>query len=128
MTGHQSVNWLGCIVNQCHLRFYTFGVRYGPTGQCNSAKISSCLMLLFLQNGVYIMHLLDTYSAGLSVITVSFLESIAIAWVYGLPHFNSDIMMMLGFRPNVYWQATWLVITPSLLIVSLICAFSVAFC
>ena len=48
------VNWLGCIVNQCDLGIYTFGVRYYPTeeysGWRNSAKIYSSLSLIFLSH------------------------------------------------------------------------------
>lgn len=81
-----------------------------------------CVGLFFIglpqcaKNGIYIMNLFDWYSAGFSLFIVSLLEVTAISWVYGLKQFNRDIEMMLGFKPNIYWQATWLVITPLLLL------------
>nr|KAG5698532.1 hypothetical protein BaRGS_023235 [Batillaria attramentaria] len=30
----------------------------------------------------------------------------------GYKNFSADIEMMVGFKPNIYWLATWLVITP----------------
>jgi hypothetical protein len=65
------------------------------------------------------MHLFDWYSAGFSLIIVSLLEVIAIAWIYGLKKFAYDIELMLGFRPNMYWIANWTFITPALLAVSI---------
>ena len=70
------------------------------------------------QNGIYIMELFNWYSAGFSLVIVSLLEVIAISWIYGLKRFCRDIELMIGFKPNIYWQATWLVITPIIMFVS----------
>lgn len=39
--------------------------------------------------------------------------------VTGFKNFSMDIEMMVGFKPNYYWLATWLVITPAAIVVSL---------
>ena len=37
--------------------------------------------------------------------------------VLGLNRFSEDIFMMIGRKPNIYFKATWLFVTPSLIIV-----------
>lgn len=39
--------------------------------------------------------------------------------VTGFKNFSMDIEMMVGFKPNYYWLATWLIITPAAIVVSL---------
>lgn len=41
------------------------------------------------RGGIYVMQLFDNYSAGYSLMIVSFFELIAIAWIYG----NSSVML-----------------------------------
>ena len=37
----------------------------------------------------------------------------------GLNKFSEDICMMLGRKPNIYFKATWVFVTPALIIVSI---------
>ena len=37
----------------------------------------------------------------------------------GLNKFSEDIFMMLGRKPNIYFKATWVFVTPALIIVSI---------
>lgn len=41
------------------------------------------LCLFVLQGGIYLVHLMDNYSAGFSLLIVAFTESLAIAYGYG---------------------------------------------
>lgn len=37
----------------------------------------------------------------------------------GWRRFSEDIEIMLGFKPNIYWIATWTVIAPIFIVVSM---------
>lgn len=39
--------------------------------------------------------------------------------IAGYPNFTKDICMMIGKKPSLFYTATWLVITPCLLLVRL---------
>ena len=45
-------------------------------------------VLLFLQGGIYIVQLLDTYGAPIAIIFVVFLEAVAVSWIYGNFHYT----------------------------------------
>lgn len=80
-----------------------------------------CILLFLLglpqcsRAGIYILELFSWYCAGFSLMAVSILECIAIAWVYGFKRFSKDIAMMIGHEPNIYWKATWVVLTPAMI-------------
>lgn len=61
-------------------------------------------------------HLLDTYSAGVSLLCSALFEAIAVSWFYGLDRFGQDVRCMLGSRPGLYWRVCWKFISPSFLI------------
>ncbi|XP_039265128.2 sodium-dependent noradrenaline transporter-like [Styela clava] len=66
--------------------------------------------------GIYILTLLDTHSAGTSLLFCVFLESTVVAWVYGVDRFSGDIEQMLGYIPNVLWRVCWKFISPAFLL------------
>ncbi|XP_070553426.1 sodium-dependent proline transporter-like [Ptychodera flava] len=76
-----------------------------------------------LNSGVYWTTLLDWYSASFALIIISILECLVVSLVYGIRRFCDDIKAMIGFRPNIYWQACWVVITPLILSAILIYSF-----
>ena len=63
------------------------------------------------------LTLLNDYSASYSLMVVCFCELIAVNYVYGNGKFCEDLELMLGFKPNIYWRACWLVITPLAILV-----------
>ena len=68
--------------------------------------------------GEYFLTLFDTYGAmGLTLIAL--IEILSLMYVYGHARFTDDIEEMTGIRPGVYWQLTWRLIAPLLLIVIL---------
>ncbi|KAL8582234.1 hypothetical protein ACOMHN_036991 [Nucella lapillus] len=62
--------------------------------------------------GMWVLTLMDWYSGSYNLMFVALAELICLMYVYGFRNFFSDIEMMIGHKPNVYWLATWLVITP----------------
>ena len=48
----------------------------------------------YFKGGIYVFTMLETYVAGLSLLTTVFFEAIAVSWIYG--------------KKNIYtkWQAT----------------------
>jgi hypothetical protein len=44
----------------------------------------SVVMTLGVQGGMYVLQLMDHYSAGFGVLLIALIECIAINWVYGI--------------------------------------------
>lgn len=75
------------------------------------------LLYFSLQGGVYLVNLLNVYGPGLSILFVVFVESAGVFWFYGVDNFSSDVEMMLGQRPGLYWRICWMYISPVFLLV-----------
>ncbi|KAJ8297497.1 hypothetical protein KUTeg_024028 [Tegillarca granosa] len=69
------------------------------------------------KGGIWIVTLMDNYTASYSLLIVAFFEFIGINWIYGFKRFSDDIYLMLGKRPGFYWRATWTVISPLIVVV-----------
>uniref|UniRef100_A0A7N4V3F1 Transporter n=1 Tax=Sarcophilus harrisii TaxID=9305 RepID=A0A7N4V3F1_SARHA len=72
--------------------------------------------------GAYVVKLLEEYATGPAVLTVVFLEAIAVSWFYGINQFCSDVKEMLGFSPGWFWRICWVAISPIFLLF-IICSF-----
>ncbi|XP_053661681.1 sodium-dependent proline transporter [Anopheles marshallii] len=79
-------------------------------------------VLLFLaslacvtRGGMYLVQLLDWYSASISVILVCIVEVIAVAWIYGCDRFVRDVEFMIDRKVERFWIISWKVITPIVL-------------
>uniref|UniRef100_A0A4W3IWV0 Transporter n=1 Tax=Callorhinchus milii TaxID=7868 RepID=A0A4W3IWV0_CALMI len=77
------------------------------------------LVLGLVIGGAYVVKLFEEYATGAAVITVVFLEAIAVSWFYGMKRFCRDIKEMLGFSPGWFWQICWVAISPIFLMVRL---------
>lgn len=66
--------------------------------------------------GIYVVQLMDTYAAPISILLIVFLENIAVAWIYGVDRFSQDIETMLGSPPGNFWKTTWTYISPMFLL------------
>ncbi|KAK7097595.1 hypothetical protein V1264_004545 [Littorina saxatilis] len=64
------------------------------------------------KGGMWVLTLMDWYSGSYNLMFVALAELICLMYVYGYKNFCSDIEMMVGHKPNIYWLATWVVITP----------------
>lgn len=76
------------------------------------------------QSGQYVLDLMDTYGASLSVMVIAVGEMVAIMWGYGANNFCKDIQAMLGFYPNIYFRICWVILSPLILVVIFIAACS----
>ncbi|XP_076327814.1 sodium-dependent proline transporter-like isoform X4 [Tachypleus tridentatus] len=87
---------------------------------------SICFLLglpMCARGGVYLFTMLDWYSASWSVLLIGLLECILLSWIYGINRYLNNVKQMIGYRPNIYWLITWLVITPVIIIGVLIFSF-----
>ncbi|KAK2830159.1 hypothetical protein Q5P01_018090 [Channa striata] len=81
--------------------------------------LSSFLVALIfaLQSGNYWLALFDGYAGSIPLLIIAFCEMIAVSYLYGIDRFNKDIEFMIGHKPNIFWQATWRVVSPLIVLV-----------
>ncbi|XP_038164970.1 sodium-dependent neutral amino acid transporter B(0)AT1-like [Cyprinodon tularosa] len=83
--------------------------------------VSLALGLIFaLQSGNYWLALFDNFAGSIPLLVIGFFEMIAVVYIYGMDRFNKDMEFMIGHKPNIFWQATWRVISPVIMIFILI--------
>uniref|UniRef100_G1PKQ4 Transporter n=2 Tax=Myotis lucifugus TaxID=59463 RepID=G1PKQ4_MYOLU len=79
-----------------------------------------CYFIAFiftLNSGQYWLTLLDSYAGSIPLLIIAFCEMFAVVYVYGVDRFNKDIEFMIGHKPNIFWQITWRVVSPLLMLV-----------
>ncbi|GBL90459.1 Sodium- and chloride-dependent glycine transporter 1 [Araneus ventricosus] len=85
-----------------------------------------CILMFLLglpcvtQGGIYVVQLMDWYSAAFSLMVISLLETVAVAWIYGVDRFLHDIFLMTNRRPSSWWKICWCYITPATIIALLL--------
>ncbi|XP_031432142.1 sodium-dependent neutral amino acid transporter B(0)AT3-like [Clupea harengus] len=80
--------------------------------------VSFTVALIFtLGSGNYWLEIFNSYVGSLPLLVIAFFEITAVVFIYGINRFNDDIEWMTGRRPNLYWQVTWRVISPLMLLV-----------
>jgi hypothetical protein len=52
-------------------------------------------VFVFSQGGLYVFNLLETYVAGLSLLSTVFFEAVAVSWLYGLEHLINILIIDL---------------------------------
>ncbi|MGH0133598.1 UNVERIFIED_CONTAM: hypothetical protein FKN15_053081 [Acipenser sinensis] len=67
--------------------------------------------------GIYVLTLLDSFSAGTSILFGVLIEAIGVSWFYGVDRFSEDIERMMGFKPGLYWRLCWKFVSPAFLLV-----------
>ncbi|CAB1350475.1 unnamed protein product, partial [Coregonus sp. 'balchen'] len=83
--------------------------------------VSFLLALIFcLGSGNYWLEIFNSYVGSVPLLIIAFFEIIAVAYVYGIGRFSDDLEFMTGRRPNIFWKACWLVISPLMLVVVLV--------
>uniref|UniRef100_A0A0B7AA86 Transporter n=1 Tax=Arion vulgaris TaxID=1028688 RepID=A0A0B7AA86_9EUPU len=54
------------------------------------------------EGGMYVFQLFDYYSASRIVLVVAAIESLVVAYVYGVSRFSDNLIIMLGFTNKIY--------------------------
>jgi solute carrier family 6 amino acid transporter-like protein 5/7/9/14 len=75
------------------------------------------------QGGMYVLQLMDHYSAGFCVLVIAVVECFVINWVYGADKMCLHIEAMTGRRVHVVWKICWQFISPILIVLILIFSF-----
>ncbi|XP_004380364.1 inactive sodium-dependent neutral amino acid transporter B(0)AT3 [Trichechus manatus latirostris] len=69
-----------------------------------------------MQTGNYWLEVFDNYAISLNLIVFAFFEVVGVVYVYGMKRFCDDVEWMTGRRPSLYWQVTWKLVSPLLLL------------
>ncbi|XP_036371937.1 sodium-dependent neutral amino acid transporter B(0)AT1-like [Megalops cyprinoides] len=79
---------------------------------------SLLIALIFVQaSGNYWLALFDNFAGSIPLLIIAFFEMVAVVYLYGIDRFNEDIEFMIGHKPNIFWQSTWRVISPLIMLV-----------
>ncbi|XP_062384884.1 sodium-dependent neutral amino acid transporter B(0)AT3-like [Sardina pilchardus] len=79
----------------------------------------SCLVgLVFtMGSGNYWLEIFNNYVGSVSLLIIAFFELVGVIFVHGMGRFSDDIEFMTGRRPNLFWKACWMCISPLLMLV-----------
>ncbi|XP_059205544.1 sodium-dependent neutral amino acid transporter B(0)AT1-like [Centropristis striata] len=80
----------------------------------------STALIFTLGSGNYWFEIFNSYVGSVPLLIVALLEIVGVVYVRGMKTFSEDIYFMTGKRPNIYWKACWMVISPLMLLVVLI--------
>nr|XP_060630605.1 sodium-dependent neutral amino acid transporter B(0)AT1-like [Anolis sagrei ordinatus] len=80
--------------------------------------VSFWIAIIFVLNsGNYWLALFDNFAGSIPLLIIAFCEMFSVVYIYGIDRFNDDIEFMIGHKPNIFWQATWRVISPLIMLV-----------
>ncbi|XP_047460480.1 sodium-dependent neutral amino acid transporter B(0)AT3-like [Mugil cephalus] len=83
--------------------------------------ISFLFGLIFtMGSGNYWVEVFNSYVGSVPLLIIAFFEIIGVVYVRGMKNFSEDIYFMTGRKPNIFWKACWLVISPVMLLVVLV--------
>ncbi|XP_056154076.1 sodium-dependent neutral amino acid transporter B(0)AT3-like [Lampris incognitus] len=78
--------------------------------------VSFLVALIFtLGSGNYWLEIFSSYVGSVPLLIVAFFEIFGVIYVHGMKRFSDDIYFMTGRRPNFYWKACWMVVSPLML-------------
>lgn len=64
------------------------------------------------QGGIYVLELIDHYSATFSLQIICLLECFMVVGIYGADRFLADIKLMVGVTPSRVWKYLWMLVAP----------------
>ncbi|CAM2106038.1 sodium-dependent neutral amino acid transporter B(0)AT1 [Caretta caretta] len=73
--------------------------------------------IFVLNSGNYWLALFDSFAGSIPLLIIAFCEMFSVVYIYGIDRFNKDIEFMIGHKPNIFWQVTWRVVSPLIMIV-----------
>jgi len=69
------------------------------------------------QGGIYTFHIVDYYSATISLMYIAFFETVAIVWCYGASRLAKNVADMTGREPSTFFIISWKYSAPGLILV-----------
>ncbi len=97
-----------------HLREHEWRVTAGVCISCFVAALP-----LICPGGIYLQTLIEWHTASWNFFIIGLVETIIIAWIYGVKRLFNNINEMNMKIPEIiqfYWKSTWLVITPAIVV------------
>ncbi|KAM6087455.1 sodium-dependent neutral amino acid transporter B(0)AT1 [Chlamydotis macqueenii] len=73
--------------------------------------------IFVLKSGNYWLALFDSFAGSIPLLIIAFFEMFSVVYIYGIDRFNKDLEFMIGHKPNIFWQITWRVISPLIMLV-----------
>uniref|UniRef100_A0A7N6AHN7 Transporter n=1 Tax=Anabas testudineus TaxID=64144 RepID=A0A7N6AHN7_ANATE len=77
-------------------------------------------LIFTLGSGNYWVEVFNGYVGSVPLLIIAFFEITAVIYIHGMNNFSEDLYFMTGRRPNIFWKACWMVISPVMLLVVLI--------
>uniref|UniRef100_A0A3Q1GPX6 Transporter n=1 Tax=Acanthochromis polyacanthus TaxID=80966 RepID=A0A3Q1GPX6_9TELE len=74
-------------------------------------------LIFALGSGNYWVEVFNTYVGSVPLLIIALFELISVIYIRGMKTFSDDIYFMTGRRPNFFWKACWMFISPALLLV-----------
>ncbi|XP_034456331.1 sodium-dependent neutral amino acid transporter B(0)AT3-like [Hippoglossus hippoglossus] len=72
-------------------------------------------LIFTLGSGNYWVEVFNSYVGSVPLLIIAFFELIGVIYVRGMKTFSEDIQFMTGKKPNIFWRACWMVISPLML-------------
>ncbi|KAK9533118.1 hypothetical protein VZT92_009429 [Zoarces viviparus] len=85
---------------------------------CSIAFLSA--FIFTMGSGNYWLEVFNSYVGSVPLLIIAFFEIIGVMHGRGMKTFSEDIYFMTGKRPNIFWKACWMVISPVMLLVVLV--------
>ncbi len=67
------------------------------------------------RGGIYLLTLMDNYSAGFSLLLIAMLECVVISYAYGINRFDKDMRVMVPSGLGWYWKICLMFLAPLVL-------------
>ncbi|XP_071355541.1 inactive sodium-dependent neutral amino acid transporter B(0)AT3 [Trachinotus anak] len=77
-------------------------------------------LIFTMGSGNYWVEVFNSYVGSVPLLIIAFFEIIGVIYVRGMKTFSEDIYFMTGRKPNIFWKACWMVISPVMLLVVLV--------
>ncbi|XP_058962915.2 sodium- and chloride-dependent GABA transporter 1-like [Pocillopora verrucosa] len=84
--------------------------------------LAVCLIMFVLglpcvtQGGIYVFNLLDSFSAGISLLFLVIFELMVVGWIYGAQNFAEKIARTIGYPVSKWWVICWKFVSPVMVI------------
>ncbi|XP_019946296.1 sodium-dependent neutral amino acid transporter B(0)AT3-like [Paralichthys olivaceus] len=72
-------------------------------------------LIFTLGSGNYWVEVFNNYVGSVPLLIIAYFELIGVIYVRGMKTFSEDIQFMTGKKPNIFWKACWMVISPLML-------------